>query len=93
MTNELEIARDKINNIDLKILNLIKERQEVVIDVAKYKIANNMPILQSDREREVINARCVIARSLGLDEGFVTDLFELIMETSKNKQKEIIENV
>ncbi len=52
MKNELEEAREKINEIDRKMIDLFKERMDAVLKVARYKKENGLPIL--DRQREEI---------------------------------------
>lgn len=92
MKKNLDLLRIEINQIDSQILQLLKQRFNVTNDVAKFKLENNMEIFQPQREKEVINARCEIARKLNLDEGFVIDLFQDIMDESKKLQKELIKN-
>lgn len=48
--NKLEEARTKIDSIDEKVIQLFEERMDVVLEVIKYKVENNIPILDSSRE-------------------------------------------
>ena len=49
--NKLEEARIKIDEIDSKIIELYEQRMNMVKDVIEYKIQNNIPILDSSREK------------------------------------------
>ena len=55
MKTELEIYRDKIDEIDTKIIELYEARMEVVKNVIDYKIKNNIPILDSSRESKMLD--------------------------------------
>ena len=48
--SKLDEARVKIDEIDTKIIELFEERMTTVIDVINYKIENNIPVLDSNRE-------------------------------------------
>ena len=54
MTCELELLRQKIDRLDRQIVDCFEERMQTVIQVAAYKKAHNLPILNSEREKEVI---------------------------------------
>ncbi len=49
----LDKDRQKIDEIDEQIAKLFEERFETVRDVIAYKIENRLPILNSDREKEI----------------------------------------
>ncbi|NLZ15237.1 MAG: chorismate mutase [Erysipelotrichaceae bacterium] len=43
-------CRQKIDEIDTKIIELFEARMDVIKDVVAYKLANNMPVLDASRE-------------------------------------------
>lgn len=49
----LDKDRQKIDEIDEQIAKLFEERFDAVRDVIAYKIENRLPILNSDREKEI----------------------------------------
>ena len=51
---ELELMRKKIDEIDDKLLILLKERLEVSKKIGEIKKKNNMPIYDPVREQEII---------------------------------------
>ena len=52
---DLSVIRERINEIDNKIIELWKERMENCLSVAQYKKENNLPVLDSKREAELLN--------------------------------------
>ena len=52
---KIEELREKIDGIDSKLIELIKERLDIASDIAEYKKENNLPILDRKRERELLN--------------------------------------
>lgn len=85
---DLTSLRNEINNIDDKILNLFVQRMEVCKNVAEYKKVNNIPVLQNNREIELINRIKSIAPD-ELENGAAV-LFENIMDISKSLQQKQI---
>ena len=51
----LEEQRNKIDRIDDEIARLLAERLSVVDEVAMKKKEKNLPILNSDREQEILS--------------------------------------
>lgn len=49
----LKKLRSKINEIDAQFVNLLDQRAEFVKEIGEYKKANNIPVYQPDREKEV----------------------------------------
>ena len=50
----LSECRNEIDKIDKELVELFEKRMNVAINVAKYKIENNIPIFNGVREAEVI---------------------------------------
>ena len=86
----LEEQRQKIDQIDRQIVALFEERTNVVEEVAKIKLENDIPILDSDREEQVIFK----VQSYLKDESLKDELAELyteLMSISREHQKNWIE--
>ncbi len=54
---ELRDARDQINEIDSRMAELFCRRMEAVSEIAAYKQAHGLPILDPGREREIVERR------------------------------------
>lgn len=79
--NEL---RKKIDNVDRQIIKLLSERQSIVKKIAKIKKENNLPIINKEREEEVIRK----AKGMNkINPVFVENLFNLIIKESRRVQK------
>lgn len=81
----LQELRKRIDEIDDSMLRLFIERMGISTEVAKYKIANNLPVFQSGREDEIINT----VRNSSPDEikNSSEILFKNIMDISKYRQE------
>jgi monofunctional chorismate mutase len=81
--------REQIDIIDESMLNLFLERMQIVKQVAEYKKENRLPVLDKNRELEIIKKN--VDRVDNLD---VVDLYEEFftktIEISKKYQERII---
>lgn len=80
---ELKEIRERIDAIDGKLLDLFLERMECSDAVAAYKLENGMPILNREREREIL--RNVMERS-GEWDVYAYRLFDMLLSLSKTRQ-------
>ena len=87
--NKLEKARENINRIDREIAKLFEERMRELEDVISYKVENNLEILDSGREKEVIERNSKLLKNEKLKEYYV-DFLENMMRISKEYQKDIL---
>lgn len=84
--DKLDNYRKEIDEIDEEIVNLFEKRMETVLKVAKYKKENKMEVLQSDREKIVLNKAISNLKDKKYTDD-VIELFKLLMKLSKNSQK------
>lgn len=78
---ELNELRNQIDGIDGEILKLFSRRMDICREVAEYKKANNLPVMQGGREKQIIeNIRSNAPE--GLKDGAAM-LFQNIMDISK----------
>jgi chorismate mutase/prephenate dehydratase len=54
MSEDLEVLRGKIDNIDKQVVDLLKDRMEVSAQVADYKKEHGLPVLAASRERALL---------------------------------------
>ena len=91
----LEI-RQRIDNIDDKLVKLLEERLEIVSDVAKYKKSNNKKIFDPKRENEVIKKnidKVKISDHTHYIEKILVDLMNVSKEYQKYKIGEKFEYI
>lgn len=89
--SKLERARIEINRVDREMAKLFEERMKAIEDVIKYKIENNMEILDSKREKEVIEKNKEFITEQKYEKYYV-DFIINMMKISKEYQKAILEN-
>ena len=87
--NELENPREKIDTIDKEMIALFEKRMDIVADIAAYKIKNNLPILNQNREDIVISKVKAIVKNKDYTDSAI-DFIKDIMEISKKFQQKII---
>lgn len=87
--NKLEIARENINRIDREIAKLFEERMREVEEIIAYKLENNLEILDSGREKEVIERNSKLLKNENLKKYYI-DFLENMMRISKDYQKDIL---
>lgn len=86
----LEECRNKIDEIDKELLKLFTERMNIVKNVAEYKRDNNLPILNTNREQQVIDNK--LKNSPDNIHEYVKSFFVNLMEISKCYQLNFINN-
>ena len=87
--NELENLREKIDAIDKEMIALFEKRMDVVADIAAYKIKNNLPVLNQNREDIVVSKVKSTVKNKDYTDS-ATNLIKDIMEISKKFQQKII---
>ncbi|MEX2600049.1 MAG: bifunctional chorismate mutase/prephenate dehydrogenase [Balneolaceae bacterium] len=86
--DKLKDQRQQIDQIDEKILDLLRERNEVVGDVVKRKIENRLPIFIAQREQEKTDSFRSKAIERGLDPEWAEDFLRMIMSSSRASQSD-----
>ncbi len=81
---DLTSLRARIDEIDEEILGLFARRMDICRQVGEYKKANNLPVMQGNREQEIIS-RIRSSAPEGLEDGAAL-LFQNIMDISKSLQ-------
>jgi len=81
--NEL---REQINKIDREIVDLYGKRMEIARAIGRYKQEHNLPVLDSGREKELLDK---VAEQAGEENGpGVRALYRLLLEHSRRRQEE-----
>lgn len=87
---DLQETRKALDAVDRQIVALFEERMTLARDVAAYKIAHGLPVLDRSREEQVLDSRCAM-----LVDGYwspaVRALFEQIMALSRQEQQRLLE--
>ncbi len=87
---ELENLRKKINEYDKELTFLFEKRMEIVKKIAEYKRDNNIPVENTEREKEVIKNNSAFLNDESLN-GYFSEFMKNIFKISKEYQNSIIE--
>lgn len=89
-TSELNVCRQKIDQIDSELFELLSERMRTSDKIGEIKKASNVAILQSNRWDEICRRMLSMTREMGLSEEFVSSILETIHMESISRQNEIM---
>jgi chorismate mutase len=87
----LEPFRRRLDELDEGITRLLGERFDVCRDVAMFKRANGVPMMQPDRVAEVRARYLARAAELHIPVDFTAELFELLIAASCKLEDELID--
>lgn len=89
--NTHEALREEINLIDEELVKLFEKRMNVSVKIAEYKIDNNIPVFNEEREKEVIQRNMTYLSDETLKE-YGEQFLNSIMGLSRTRQNELINN-
>ncbi len=84
---ELSEIRRSIDAVDDQLLNLFLERMRLSEAVGSYKNENHLPILNKQREREIL---AKVTEKAGSQERYAYHLFSTLFELSRSRQAELV---
>ena len=84
---ELSDIRSRIDAVDEQLLKLFLERMELAEGVAAYKNEHHLPILNRQREREIL-AR--VTAAAGDKERYAYHLYTTLFELARSRQAELL---
>lgn len=88
----LENYRQQIDILDEELLNCLYRRLEICKEVAAYKKQNNLPMMQPNRIKAVLEKVSTKAQELGLSKEFINKLYIEIFSEAFKIEDEIIES-
>lgn len=89
--NGLEPFRRRLDRLDDEIARLLGERFEVCREIALYKHAEGIPMMQPDRVAEVRARYLARGAEVELPADFTGDLFDLLIAATCKEEDELIE--
>lgn len=84
---ELSEIRRSIDAVDDQLLDLFLERMRLSEAVGSYKNENHLPILNKQREREIL---AKVTEKAGSQERYAYHLFSTLFELSRSRQAELV---
>ncbi|MCB1761365.1 MAG: prephenate dehydrogenase/arogenate dehydrogenase family protein [Gammaproteobacteria bacterium] len=85
---ELESLRAELSQLDVKLLELVAERQRIVGAIGRVKSSAGRGTRDYARERDVLELARRTAARVGLDESLGADLFRLLIRASLAAQEQ-----
>ena len=85
----LEESRAAIDAVDREIVRLFEQRMQLCRDVASYKIANGMQVLDRSREEKVLQSRAAMLTDPYWEQS-VRALYDGIMALSRAEQEKLL---
>lgn len=86
-TTSLDEARDRIDEIDRRFVELLAERYAVVDDICELKAEDGDNVKDPDREAELLDHVASIAEENDLSPDLVRRLYEKILSHSVRRQR------
>jgi chorismate mutase/prephenate dehydrogenase len=85
--DELVRLRQRLDEIDDGIIDLIAERQDIVTTIGDHKLKTGMALRHFEREREVIDRGTARAETLGVSGRVAREILETLIHHSLGKQE------
>ena len=86
---KIRIIRTKIDEIDLKILNLISERKDLVTEIVKFK--NRNQIIDQERISKILESLDAEASKRGIPRALVRKLWEGMIQSFISYEEELFD--
>jgi 4-amino-4-deoxychorismate mutase len=91
--DSLKPYRQKIDQLDRQIIQLLKERYGVIREVGHLKARENIPSIIPERVEEVRQNAARMAAENGLDHVFIGLLYAQLIDHSCDLEEEIIQSL
>ena len=86
MVDEIHVLRQRIDEIDQRLVALLNERAACALEIGRRKELDGLPIYQPTREAEVL-ANVRHGNQGPLDHGAMTRLFERITDEARRLER------
>ncbi|MFV0400244.1 MAG: chorismate mutase [Oscillospiraceae bacterium] len=87
---DLQDYRDRIDEVDTRLVELFQQRMSLSRQVADYKLEHGMEVLQPERERALLDRLSAMAEPDMAE--YVRALYTEIMRLSRQEQQKRIEH-
>ena len=85
---DLKDIRNRIDEVDGELITLFQKRMDIVKKVAEYKISNDMQVLDSEREHQLIAKR--LSEAAPEYKGYTREFLEALLAVSRKMQHDIM---
>ncbi|HCM75344.1 MAG TPA: 3-deoxy-7-phosphoheptulonate synthase [Cytophagales bacterium] len=88
--SQLEQLREKIDQIDQELVEILSMRKQLIEKIGDYKKENNVTVFQLERWNEILNSRTDWGQSKNLSAKFIQEIYRAIHDESIRIQTEIM---
>lgn len=88
--NDLNILRQKIDEIDDKIVELISQRFKNTNEIGLIKARNDLPLVDENRESEIISRLLEKSEALSLNPDLIASIFRSILSEAVSNHNLLI---
>jgi chorismate mutase len=89
---DLAPHRKEIDSLDKLLIQVLGQRQRVVKQVGIYKKKHNVPPLQPNRFKQVVDRAIAAGKNQGLSAEFITELMNVIHHESLRIEEDSVSN-
>lgn len=89
--NTIEEIREEIDNLDLKIIELISQRKDLVFEVVKLKRKDQ--IVDQKRIDSILKRLNIEAKKRGIPESMIENLWKIMIKSFIKYEQEIYDQV
>ena len=87
----IEEIRQCLDELDLKIIELLGKRSDYIREIVNYKIEEK-DIIAVERQREVLNLRRKWAKMNSINPDLIEKLYRTLIEFNISKERKILRN-
>jgi chorismate mutase len=88
--SQLEQLREKIDQIDQELVEILSMRKQLIEKIGEYKKENNVTVFQLERWNEIISSRTEWGNLKNLSSDFIQNIYREIHDESIRLQTEIM---
>jgi chorismate mutase len=89
-SSEIQAARERINDLDKSIVDLLKKRFQASARIGQLKEESAMPVLDNSREKQVLEQVAKLDDDPDT-QSYLQNIFQEILKNSRNYQHNLIE--
>ena len=87
MSTALHAAREQVDRIDRRLVDLLAQRQTVVDEICAVKAASGRDVRDPDREAELLSRLRTHARHADVSPDLVESIYQCVLDHSVERQK------
>jgi len=93
LRSRVDRLRNDVDALDLRLLEIVAKRLAIVRELAAHKRALGIPLCDPKREGEMAELHAHWAERLDLPQQLVSDLFSLVLQSSRELQASLRQGV